>query len=82
MAEKAESLIREVNHLVEMPDVAHHTVRVKPLGMQPRHRLFQPGLIDVGEHDTGSAAGKLRGGGQTDATRATGDHGPAPPETR
>jgi len=56
--EKAKCFIREVNDLVEMPDIAHHRVRVKPLGVQPRHRLLKPRLIDVGEHDSCSAAGR------------------------
>jgi hypothetical protein len=74
LAEQAKSLVREVNHLLEMPHVAHNAVRVKTIAAQPRHGLFQRGLIDVGEHEPGPAAGKLGGGGQTDATRPTGDN--------
>jgi len=77
MAEQAESLVREVNHLIEMPDVAHHPVRVKPVGVQPRHSLFESRLIDVREHDACSAPGELGGSGQTDATRTAGDDRPA-----
>src|SRR6516165_7354462 len=56
-----------------MPDVAQHTVRVKPLGLQPCDGLFQRGLIDIREHQAGSAAGKLGSGGQPDAARTAGD---------
>jgi hypothetical protein len=42
--------------------------------MQPRHRLFQRRLINVGEHDTCSPAGELRGSGEPDAIRTAGDY--------
>ena len=63
MVEQAEGLVREVNHLVEMPDVAGHPVRVKPLGLQSRHSPFQSRLIDIREHDACSAPGELGGSG-------------------
>jgi hypothetical protein len=50
-------------------------VRVEPLGTQPRDRLFQRRLIDVGEHDTCSTASELAGSGQPDAIRTAGDNG-------
>jgi hypothetical protein len=78
MAEATECLIRKVNYLVEMADVSRDTLRVKPLGAQVRHSLFQRGLIDVCKHDTRSAAGELDGGGETDATRTAGDDRASP----
>ena len=73
MAEQTKSLVRQVHYLIEMPDIADHPVRGKPVGLQPRHGPFQPRLIDIREHDACPAPGKLGGGGQTDATRTAGD---------
>jgi hypothetical protein len=82
LAEQAEGLVREVDHVVEVPDVAHHAVRVKPLGVQPCHSPFQRRLIDVGKHHAGSAAGELGGGGQANAIGAAGDDCSAAREVR
>jgi hypothetical protein len=76
-AKQAEGLIREVNHLLEMSDVAHDAVRVKPLAAQAAYRLLQRGPVDVREHHTGPAAGELGGGGQADPARTAGDDRPA-----
>ena len=81
MAEKAEGLVRQVNHLVEMADVAHHAVRFDPVGAQPRHGLFESRFIDICEYDAGSAAGELGGSGQTNAARTAGDDRSAPLES-
>jgi hypothetical protein len=75
MAEKAKRFVGQCNHVIELADVARHGVSVKPPGMQPRHRLFQRGLIHVGEHDTCSTASELGGGCEPDAIRTAGDNG-------
>ena len=75
LAEKPKCLVRKVNHLIEMSDVAHHGVRVKPLGMQVCHRLLQRRLIDVGEHNACSTASQLGGSSEPDAIRTAGDDG-------
>jgi hypothetical protein len=46
--------------------------------MQPRHRLFQRGFIDVGEHDTCSTASELGSSSEPDTIRTAGDNGSFP----
>jgi hypothetical protein len=75
LTEKTKCLIGEVNHLLEIPDIAHHAVRFEPLGLQMRDRLLQRRLIDVGEHDSRSPPCELGRGRETDTVCAAGDDG-------
>jgi hypothetical protein len=75
VAEKAKCLVGQCNHLIELPDVARHGVRVKPSGTQVCHRLFQRGFIDVGEHDACATASELSGSSEPDTICTAGDDG-------
>ncbi len=81
LAEKTKRLVGQVRHLLEKPNIAHHTVRLKSLRLQMRDSLLERRLVDVGENETCSAPCQLGCGGETDTVRAAGDDGALPLES-
>ena len=78
VVEHPERLIGEVHDVVELADVADHAVHVDPVVAQVCDRIVQRGLVDVRQHQAGTAARELFGGGETDSARSAGDDCCAP----
>ncbi len=81
LAEQAEGFVGEVLDGVKLADVAQHTVCFRAVGAEPLDRLVQRGLVDVGEHDPGTAASEFPRRRETDTARASGDYRSAPLES-